>query len=89
MAQVVQEHSVDEDNKRFVPDEVWETAEETEEVLKFLISQYKTAGGPLVYPVIVKATKDNIGYVCKTKNILPVLNTTVRLTAADLSEWSA
>ncbi len=63
MAQVVQENSVDEDNKRFVPDEVWETAEETEEVLKFLISRYKTAGGPLVYPIIVKETKDNIGYV--------------------------
>ena len=24
MAQIVQENSVDEDNKRFVPDEVWE-----------------------------------------------------------------
>ena len=41
MAQTVQENSLDEDNKRFVPDEVWETAEETEEVLKFLISRYK------------------------------------------------
>ena len=63
MAQVVQENSVDEDNKRFVPDEVWETAEETEEVLKSLISHYGTAGGPLVYPIIVKETGDNIGYV--------------------------
>ena len=63
MASAVQENSVDEDNKRFVPDEVWETVEEAEEVLKFLISQYGTVGSPLVYPIIVKATKDNIGYV--------------------------
>lgn len=27
MAQVVQENSVDEDNKKFVPDEVWESVE--------------------------------------------------------------
>ncbi len=63
MASTVQENSLDEDNKRFVPDEVWETAEESEETLKFLISQYGSFGGPLVYPIIVKATKDNIGYV--------------------------
>ena len=63
MARVVQKNSVDEDNKRFVPDEVWETVEETEEVLKFLISQYGSFDGPLVYPIIVKETKDNIGYV--------------------------
>lgn len=63
MASVVQENSVDEDNKRFVPDEVWETKEEAEEVLKFLISQYGSFNGPLVYPIILKATKDNIGYV--------------------------
>ena len=63
MAQTVQENSVDEDNKRFVPDEVWETVEETEETLDFLISQYGSFEGPLVYPIIVKATNDNIGYV--------------------------
>ncbi len=63
MAQVVQQNSVDEDNKRFVPDEVWETAEEAEETLNFLISQYGSFDGPLIYPVIVKETKDNIGYV--------------------------
>lgn len=63
MASAVQENSVDEDNRRFVPDEVWETVEEAEETLKFLISQYGSFDGPLVYPIIVKATKDNIGYV--------------------------
>ena len=63
MAPVVQENSVDEDNKRFIPDEVWETAEEAEEALKFLISQYGSFEGPLVYPVIVKDTQENVGYV--------------------------
>ena len=63
MASAVQENSVDEDNKRFVPDEVWETEEEAEEVLKFLISQYGSFNGPLVYPIILKDTNDNIGYV--------------------------
>ena len=63
MAQVVQENSLDEDNKRFVPDEVWETVEEAEETLEFLISQYGSFEGPLVYPILVKETKDNIGYV--------------------------
>ena len=63
MAQVVQENSMDDDNKKFVPDEVWETVEEAEETLEFLISQYGSFEGPLVYPIIVKETKDNIGYV--------------------------
>ena len=63
MASAVQENSVDEDNKRFVPDEVWETKEEAEETIRFLISQYGSFNGPLVYPIILKATKDNIGYV--------------------------
>ncbi len=63
MAQVVQENSVDEDNKRFVPDEVWESVEEVQDTLEFLISQYGSFEGPLVYPIIVKATNDNVGYV--------------------------
>ena len=63
MAQVVRDNSLDEDNKRFVPDEVWKTVEETEETLKFLISQYGSFDGPLVYPIILKETKENIGYV--------------------------
>ena len=63
MASVVQENSVDEDNKRFVPDEVWETVEEVEETLEFLISQYGAFEGPLVYPIIVKETDANVGYV--------------------------
>ena len=63
MVQIVQENSVDEDNRRFVPDEVWETEEDAEETLKYLISQYGEFQGPLVYPIIVKDTKCNVGYV--------------------------
>ena len=63
MAQVVQKNSVDEDNKRFVPDEVWESVEEVEETLEFLISQYGSLKGPLVYPIIVKENNENVGYV--------------------------
>ena len=64
MAEIVQENSVDEDNRRFVPDEVWETVEEVKEILEFLISQYGSFDGPLVYPIIVKETNNNnVGYV--------------------------
>lgn len=63
MAQAVQENSIDEDNKKFVPDEVWETVQEACETLNFLISQYGSFNGPLVYPIIVKKTQENIGYV--------------------------
>ena len=63
MAQAVQENSMDDDNRKFVPDEVWETVEEAEKTLEFLISQYGSFEGPLVYPVLVKETGENIGYV--------------------------
>lgn len=63
MAKTVRDNSADEDNKRFVPDEVWDTVQETEEVLTFLISRYDSKEGPFVYPVLVKETQDNIGYV--------------------------
>ena len=63
MAQAVHENSLDEDNRRFVPDEVFETAEEAREALAFLISQYGGAEGPLAYPVLTKAGGENIGYV--------------------------
>ncbi len=63
MAQAVQENSIDEDNRKFVPDEVWNTVQEARETLDFLISQYGSFEGPLVYPVIVKETLANVGYV--------------------------
>ena len=62
MAQAVHLNSLDEDNRRFVPDEVFETVEEAAETIAFLMECYKTGKGPLVYPVLLKTGK-NIGYV--------------------------
>lgn len=62
MAQVICDNSQDEDNRRFVPDEVFETAEEAGEAVAYLMSQYETEDGPLLYPVL-KKTGENIGYV--------------------------
>ena len=63
MAQDVHENSLDEDNRRFVPDEVFETVEEAAETIAFLISQYGRTEGPLAYPVFTRSGDTNIGYV--------------------------
>ena len=63
MARDVHLNSLDEDNRRFVPDEVFETVEEAGEALAFLMSQYGKTEGPLAYPVLTKGGRENIGYV--------------------------
>jgi len=63
MAQAVHENSLDEDNRRFVPDEVFETVEDAWEAVAFLSSQYGIPGAPQVHPVITKGGGRNIGYV--------------------------
>lgn len=62
MAQAVHLNSLDEDNRRFVPDEVFETVEDARDTVEFLMSVYENGDGPLVYPVLLH---DNtyIGYV--------------------------
>lgn len=62
MAKAVHENSLDDDNRKFVPDEVFETEKDAKETVEFLISQYGTEDGPLVYPVFTKSN-ENIGYV--------------------------
>ena len=62
MARDVHLNSLDEDNRRFVPDEVFETEEEAREALLFLMSQYGRTEGPLAYPVLTRGG-ENIGYV--------------------------
>jgi len=62
MAEVVHKNSLDEDNRRFVPDEVFETVEDAQETIEFLMSVYESEDGPLVYPVLRKDGA-NIGYV--------------------------
>ena len=67
MAQTVYENSQDEDTRRFVPDEVYNSAEEAREAIAFLMSRYESTDGPFVYPVITNDSGKNIGYVqlCK------------------------
>ena len=62
MAQAVHENSLDEDNRRFLPDEVFETVEEAAETIRFLMSQYEGNEGPLVFPVLLKNGTE-IGHV--------------------------
>ena len=62
MAQSVHINSLDDDNRRFVPDEVFETVEEAADTVAFLMDCYKTGDGPLVYPVLLK-DGTYIGYV--------------------------
>ena len=63
MAEAVHENSLDEDTRKFVPDEVFETLEDAKETIEFLMEQYGSFEGPLVYAVLTKADERNIGYV--------------------------
>ena len=63
MAMDVHKNSLDEDTRRFVPDEVFETLEDAKETIEFLTSQYGKTEGPLVYALITKDDNTNIGYV--------------------------
>ncbi len=62
MAEDVHKNSLDADNRRFVPDEVFETVADAAETIGFLMGVYTHGGGPLVYPVLLKDST-NIGYV--------------------------
>ena len=67
MAQSVYENSQNDDTRRFVPDEVYDSVEEARTAIEFLISRYDSADGPFVYPIITNDDGKNIGYVqlCK------------------------
>ena len=54
MAESVHKNSLDEDTRKFVPDEVFETIEDAKETIEFLMSVYASGDGPLVYPVLLK-----------------------------------
>ena len=62
MTEAVHLNSLDEDNRRFVPDEVFETVEEAADTVGFLMGVYENGDGPLVYPVLLK-DGTYIGYV--------------------------
>ncbi|MCR5209874.1 MAG: GNAT family N-acetyltransferase [Lachnospiraceae bacterium] len=63
MAMDVYKNSLDEHTRRFVPDEVFETLEDSKETVEYLMSQYGSAEDPQVYAVILKDGNKNIGYV--------------------------
>ena len=63
MAEAVHLNSLDADNRRFVPDEVFETLQDAQETVDFLISRYGGEEGPFVYAVLRKEDGKNIGYV--------------------------
>ncbi len=54
MAESVHLGSLDEANRLFNPDEVFETVEDAAETLEFLIGCYASGEGPLVYPFLLK-----------------------------------
>ncbi len=56
-------NSLDEDNRKYVPDEVFESLEEAKEVVDQIIKNYDSEDGPFVYAIIRKDDKANIGYV--------------------------
>lgn len=62
MAEAVHLNSLDEDNRRFVPDEVFETIEDAQDTVGFLMGVYENGDGPLVYPILLK-DGTYIGYV--------------------------
>ena len=70
MAQAVYENSQDDDTRRFVPDEVYNSVEEAREAIEFLMSRYDTNDGPFVYPIITNDSGKNIGYIqiCKLED---------------------
>ena len=53
MAESVHANSLDEDNRRFIPDEVFETVDVALETIRVLMSYYTQYDKPLVYPVLL------------------------------------
>ena len=54
MAESLHLHSLDDDNRRFVPDEVFETVEEAAETIAYLRTCYHSETGSQVYAVTCK-----------------------------------
>jgi RimJ/RimL family protein N-acetyltransferase len=63
MAYDVHINSLDEDMRKFMADEVFETEEEAKETIEYLMGRYDGIDGPFVYPIILKESNTNIGYV--------------------------
>ena len=63
MSYEVYKNSQDDNNRKFVPDEVFNSLEEASEVINQIISSYDNEDGPFVYAVIRKKDNVNLGYV--------------------------
>ena len=59
----IYQNSLDKDNRKYVPDEVFDSLEEASEVVNHIISVYDSEDGPFVYSVIRKKDNVNLGYV--------------------------
>ena len=59
----IYQNSLDKDNRKYVPDEVFDCLEEASEVVNRIISAYGSEDGPFVYSVIRKKDNINLGYV--------------------------
>lgn len=62
MVEAVYINSLDDDNRKFNPNEVFETIQDAQDTVEFLMSVYENGDGPLVYPVLL-TDGTNIGYV--------------------------
>lgn len=59
----IYQNSLDKDNRKYVPDEVFDCLEEASEVVNHIISAYGSEDGPFVYSIIRKKDNINLGYV--------------------------
>lgn len=63
MAMAVHLLSIDEANRRFQPDEVFETEQDALETIQYLTEHYGDINAPQVHPIILKESGENIGHV--------------------------
>lgn len=63
MARSLHIQSLDEDTRRFLPDEVFETEARARDVIRHLMQCYGSVEGPFVYSVSCLFCDENIGYV--------------------------
>lgn len=62
MAHDLHINSLDDDNRRFVPDEVFETEQDALDTINFLMQRYASEEGPFVYPILLR-DGTFVGYV--------------------------
>lgn len=60
-------NSLDEDNRKYVPDEVFESLQEASDVVDQIIINYESQDGPFVYAIFRNKDQMNIGYVQMVK----------------------